>query len=196
MMYMLRNTLLTLLISVLLMNSRDAISQTLSWKPISATATFETGDSWSSDGVAYRLFGVQSCLRGSKVVGADGSDRDCGELSMMMLIRLVGQWHPLCYPVSQSADGHLQLVICSARVTSGPWSGSVIDLGTALISSGFAFAALNANGSPVNNGYRVSQMIAKKGRKGLWSLGNLHDPNEIIMRNLGAGDASDLGQKP
>ncbi|RUV08832.1 thermonuclease family protein, partial [Mesorhizobium sp. M5C.F.Ca.IN.020.32.2.1] len=27
--------------------------------------TLETGDTWVSDGLRYRLFGVQSCLRGT-----------------------------------------------------------------------------------------------------------------------------------
>jgi endonuclease YncB( thermonuclease family) len=90
----------------------------------------------------------------------------------------------MCYPVYQTKDGNTQFVICSARLTRGQSAGTVIDFGTALISSGFAFAALNANGQPVDQAYLVSQMIAKNTKKGLWAFAVLPDPNFIIMQQL------------
>ena len=34
------------------------------WFPIPPDATYETGDTWTAGGKRYRLYGVQSCLRG------------------------------------------------------------------------------------------------------------------------------------
>lgn len=153
------------------------------WQPIAASATFTTGDTWTSDGVTYRLYGVQACLRGTSFSSSIGEKRDCGAASMMMLIKLIQQWNPVCYPVYHNSDNTTQFVICSARVAQGT-SSTAVDLGTALISSGFSFAALNANAQPVSPSYLVSQMMAKKQQRGLWASPDMPDPNEAIMRNL------------
>lgn len=160
-----------------------AQQQRPAWQPIAASATFTTGDTWTSEGITYRLYGVQACLRGTSLTLTTGDKRDCGAASMMMLIKLVQQWHPVCYPVYHNADNTTQFVICSARVAQNN-STTVVDLGTALISSGFSFASLNANAHPVNPAYLVSQMMAKKQQRGLWASPNLPDPNEAIMQNL------------
>ena len=35
------------------------------WHAIPADAVYETGDTWSAGDIRYRLYGVQSCLRGT-----------------------------------------------------------------------------------------------------------------------------------
>jgi hypothetical protein len=45
--------------------------------------TLETGDTWTSDGKRYRLYGAQSCLRGTFYTDNHGQKRDCGEASLL-----------------------------------------------------------------------------------------------------------------
>lgn len=160
------------------------------WRPIVQDATFLTGDTWIKNQITYRLYGVQACIRGTTFTNTQGARSDCGDASMLMLVNLVNDWRPMCYPVYQTKDGNTQFVICSARLTRGQSAGAVIDLGTALISSGFAFASLNANGQPVNQAYLVSQMVAKNKKKGLWAFADVPDPNFIIMQKLKASAAT------
>ncbi len=163
------------------------------WKPIAPDAMFLTGDTWTKDQITYRLYGVQACIRGTTFTNEQNTRSDCGDASMLMLVNLVNDWKPMCYPVYQSPDARSQFVICSARITRGQSAGAVIDLGTALISSGFAFASLNVSGQPVDQAYLVSQMVAKNKKKGLWAFADLPDPNFIIMQKL---KASDTPSKP
>ena len=175
------------LICVFFAFSSQTLGQTAEkplWRPIAPDAMFLTGDTWIKDLTTYRLYGVQACIRGTTFTNEQNTKSDCGDASMLMLVNLVNDWNPMCYPVYQTQDAQTQFLICSARITRGQSAGAVIDLGTALISSGFAFASLNANGQPVDQAYLVSQMVAKNKKRGLWAFADLPDPNFIIMQKL------------
>lgn len=154
------------------------------WQPVPADSTFSTGDTWDSNGVRYRLYGVQSCLRGTFYTDQTGKRRDCGEASMFMLASLMQDLKPLCYAVAQTRDGATRFVICSAVLTRGGNAGKTLDVGTMLISSGFGFAALKPDGQPVNMGYAVAQNMAEEKRKGLWAFSDLPDPNAALLQAL------------
>jgi endonuclease YncB( thermonuclease family) len=155
-----------------------------SWQPVATDSTFTTGDTWDSNGVRYRLYGVQSCLRGTTYTDHTGNRKDCGEASMFMLASLIQDLKPLCYAVAQTRDGSTRFVICSAVLTRGGNAGKTLDVGTMLISSGFGFAALKPDGQPVNMGYAVAQNMAEEKRKGLWAFNDLPDPNAALLQAL------------
>lgn len=155
-----------------------------SWLPVPADSTFSTGDTWNSNGVRYRLYGVQSCLRGTAYTDHVGNRKDCGEASMFMLASVMQDLKPLCYAVAQTRDGSTQFVICSAVLTKGSNAGKTLDIGTVLISSGFGFAALKPDGQPVNSAYAVAQNMAEEKRKGLWAFSDLPDPNAALLQAL------------
>lgn len=159
------------------------------WFPVPASAAFETGDSWSAGGITYRLYGVQSCLRGTRFTNAHGVQHDCGEASLAMLVSLIRDLRPQCYEAASIAQPRTSYVFCFATLTQGAGAGSRIDLGTALISTGFAFAALKADGTPVHPPYAVAQGVARQSRAGLWAFPDMPDPNLIIQRALHPGAA-------
>lgn len=146
--------------------------------------TFITGDTWSSKGVTYRLYGVQSCLRGTYFTNLYGLKRDCGEASMAMTIAMIRDLKPVCYTAVQTQDASTQFVVCMATFTTGPNAGSRIDFATALITYGFAFAAVSADGKAVHAPYIVAQALAQKKHSGLWQFSDLPDPNALILQTL------------
>lgn len=154
------------------------------WFPVPANALYLTGDSWSDAGVTYRLYGVQSCLRGTSFTNAHGLQRDCGETSLAMLVALTRDLRPQCYDVAEQAETRTVFVFCVATRVAGAGKGSRIDLGTALIATGFAFAALKPDGQPVHAPYFVAQLVAQRAKAGLWAFPDLPDPNTIILRAL------------
>jgi endonuclease YncB( thermonuclease family) len=154
------------------------------WYPVPAQVQYLTGDSWSDGGTTYRLYGVQSCLRGTSFTNAHGLRRDCGEASLAMLIALTRDLKPQCYDAASLPQSRTALVFCVAARAEGAGAGSRIDLGTALIATGFAFAALKPDGKPVHEPYLIAQNVAQQARAGLWAFGDLPDPNAIILRAL------------
>lgn len=154
------------------------------WFPVPANALYLTGDSWSDAGVTYRLYGVQSCLRGTMFTNAHGLQRDCGEASLAMLIALTRDLRPQCYDAAEQPATRTVFVFCVATRITGAGAGSRIDLGTALIATGFAFAALKPDGQPVHAPYFVAQLVAQRTKAGLWAFTDLPDPNPIILRAL------------
>jgi endonuclease YncB( thermonuclease family) len=154
------------------------------WFPVPANALYLTGDSWSDAGVTYRLYGVQSCLRGTSFTNAHGLQRDCGEASLAMLVALTRDLRPRCYDAAEQPETRTIFVFCVATRVAGAGAGSRIDLGTALIATGFAFAALKPDGQPVHAPYFVAQLVAQRARAGLWAFPDLPDPNAIILRAL------------
>jgi endonuclease YncB( thermonuclease family) len=154
------------------------------WFPVPASALYLTGDSWSDDGVTYRLYGVQSCLRGTSFTNAHGLPRDCGEASLAMLIALTRDLRPQCYDAAEQPESRTVFVFCVATRVTGAGAGSHIDLGTALIATGFAFAALKPDGQPVHAPYFVAQLVAQRAKAGLWAFPDLPEPNAIILRAL------------
>jgi endonuclease YncB( thermonuclease family) len=154
------------------------------WFPVPANALYVTGDSWSEAGVTYRLYGVQACLRGTRFTNAHGLKRDCGEASLAMLVALTRDLRPQCYDAAERPEARTVFVFCVARRATGAGAGSRIDLGTALIATGFAFAALKPDGQPVHAPYFVAQLVAQRAKAGLWAFPDLPDPNAIILRAL------------
>lgn len=151
---------------------------------LSPEASFLSGDSWqiqsASAGPAatYRLYGVQSCLRGTFVM-AGGQRRDCGEISMVYLAGLARLGQPRCRPVAETASPRQTLVVC--RVVLG---GQEIDLGQAMIAAGFAFAGYAPTGEPVDLAYVAAEEIARKEKAGLWRYADLPHPTPILLGAL------------
>ncbi|MFW8642761.1 DUF736 family protein [Rhizobium beringeri] len=96
-----------------------------------------------------RLYGVQACIRGTTYTDKSGHKQDCGAVSLAMLAAIVKDTKPTCAPVAQLTAPvpnrpSTILVICSAHIGS-----NALDVGTMLITQGFAFAALEITGKPV-----------------------------------------------
>ena len=153
------------------------------WFPIPPEATYETGDTWTAGGKRYRLYGVQSCLRGTSFTNAKGVKRDCGEASLAMLVSLVRDLRPMCYAAANIDYGRTVLVFCFATMEQGRNKGSRLDLGTALISIGYAFASVTLDGRPVYSPYLIAETQAKNTKSGLWAYPDMPDPNAIILEN-------------
>ena len=154
------------------------------WFPVPETAVYQTGDSWTDRGVTYRLYGVQSCIRGTTFTNSHGLKRDCGEASLAMLIALTRDLRPQCYQAAAVAE--TKFVFCIASPKTGAAAGTRIDLGTALVSTGYAFASLRPDGKPVHMPYFVAQLVAQRSHAGLWAFPDVPEPNAIILRALNA----------
>jgi endonuclease YncB( thermonuclease family) len=153
------------------------------WFPIPPDAIFETGDTWTAGGKRYRLYGVQSCLRGTSFMNAKGVKRDCGEASLAMLVSLVRDLRPVCYAAANIDYGRTVLVFCLATMEQGRNKGSRLDLGTALVSIGYAFASVTLDGRPIYSPYLIAEWQAKNTKSGLWAYPDMPDPNAIILEN-------------
>ena len=164
------------------------------WFAVPAGAVFTTGDTWTYAGETHRLYGVQSCLRGTAFTNAHGRKVDCGEASLTMLVSLIRDLKPVCSTTGWRAETKTRFLVCVAQPKEGSAAGSRIDLGTALVSTGWAFAALNPDGKPVHAPYLVAQAVARKQRAGLWQFDDVPDPNDAILRRLQA--ATDLPVAP
>ena len=140
-----------------------------------------TGDSWAYDGKRFRLYGIQACLRGTFFTNAAGQKADCGEASLAYLAAVLKDTHPACAAVAQlsapaeAIDGTM-IVVCGAKVGT-----SVLDLGTILITQGFAVADYARNGQPAYAPYLVAEQEAARRKAGLWAFADLPHPNEILL---------------
>lgn len=137
--------------------------------------TLETGDSWIAGGKRYRLYGVQSCLRGTAYTDRSGEKRDCGEASLAMLAAYIRDTTPVCAPVAEIAG--TVFVGCYATI-----GNERLDLANILIASGFAFAALDAGGMPFHAPYAVVEQKAREGRAGLWQFDDVQHPSIQLSR--------------
>jgi len=81
-----------------------------------AGVAFSTGDTWTQNGHTMRLYGVQSCIRGTTFTNQAGMKADCGEASLAYLAALVRDTKPRCAPIAQV--GHSRHSWSSARPTS------------------------------------------------------------------------------
>lgn len=142
---------------------------------VSKNIEFQTGDSWKDNGSLYRLYGVQSCLRGTFAVKANGEKADCGNASLAQLAALFSTAEVSCQPVAIARDKAI-FVVCGAQLSS-----DTIDVGTALISTGYAFAATNLQGQAVNQSYLVAELDAKMKGAGLWGMSFEH-PVQLLLR--------------
>lgn len=159
------------------------------WYQVPSDAIYLTGDTWQSGGITYRLYGIQACLRGTFFTNAQGAKVDCGEAGLAMTVSLIRDLRPYCYNAAQQPATNTNFVVCVATLTSGTGKGSRIDLGTALTSTGYAFAALTPTGEPVHEPYLVAQALAKSKKIGLWQFDDLPDPNKAILDALRANPA-------
>jgi endonuclease YncB( thermonuclease family) len=163
--------------------AQQAMQSQSQWAAIPGDAVFETGDTWAVNGQRYRLYGVQSCIRGTAYTTADGSKRDCGDASLGMLTGLVKAWRPFCAAIATSPQDSTNFVVCYAD-TPTPQGSQRVELGTALIASGFAFAARTPEGRPVNFAYLVAEQDAKSARAGLWAFPDTPNPNAVLLNAL------------
>lgn len=151
------------------------------WFSFPANAVFETGDTWVADGQRFRLYGVQSCLRGTFFTNVQGQRVDCGEAGVAMLAAMVKDLKPQCAVSARAAD--LAYVVCVANVTV-QGQPTRLDLGTALIAAGYAFAALNPDSRPVHEPYAAAQAAARQAKRGFHAFADVPDPNAILLRAL------------
>jgi endonuclease YncB( thermonuclease family) len=152
----------------------------------STGVNFITGDTWEQDDRRMRLYGVQSCIRGSFFTNAAGIRQDCGEASLTVFAALVRDTHPTCSPLAQipayQNNPPVNLVICAAHM-----GDNSPDLGTAMIVQGFGFAAFTNQGEPVYEPYYVAEAVAKTNRAGLWAYPDFIHPNAILFKAVNPG---------
>ncbi len=152
------------------------------WFPIPSDAIFETGDTWTSRDKRFRLYGVQSCLRGTSFTNEHNLKRDCGEASLTMLIALIRDLKPLCYTTAQIAGDPTRFVICFATMTAGKNKGSRVDLGMSLVTLGYAVASTSLDGRPIHQPYAEAENNARRSKSGLWAYPDFPEPMAIILR--------------
>ena len=145
--------------------------------------TFLTGDSWQQAGQTMRLYGVQACIRGTTYTDKSGQKQDCGAVSLAMLAAIFQDTKPTCAPLAEvatptSSQPSTILVICSAHVGS-----NALDVGTMLITQGFAFAALTTSGKTVYMPYSIEEGVAQQSRAGLWAYPDIPHPNHVLFAN-------------
>lgn len=145
------------------------MAQQRQWAPIAPGSVFESGESWNANGKRFRLYGVRACERGRSFTNTADIKHDCGEASLAMLVSLIRDLNPVCTEVARDEKAGITHVICLALPDRGVAKGSRIDLGTALISSGFGFALRDASGQPAHREYSVAEAVAKRNRAGLWA---------------------------
>ncbi|GAA5666751.1 thermonuclease family protein (plasmid) [Nitratireductor rhodophyticola] len=160
--------------ALLLATTAHAQEETVSFPP---AVRFETGDSWQYDGRKFRLFGVQACIRGTVFRAPDGAESDCGMMSIASLAALFSTGSVSCQPVGRANDD-ASFVVCAALLDN-----ATVDVGTALISSGAAFAAVYPSGTPVSAAYAVAESIAKDNGSGLWSGHFTHPVAMLLDKN-------------
>jgi endonuclease YncB( thermonuclease family) len=159
-------------------------AQPSTWKPAAlhvfnfpqAGVTFQTGDTWSANGQTFRLYGVQSCIRGTFFTNAAQKLTDCGEASVAYLAALVRDAKPRCTAIAQAAEPPMNFAVCAAHI-----GNNTLDLGTVLITQGFAFAATDTAGKPTKFEYAVAESEASRAKRGLWAASDLPRPSRILM---------------
>jgi endonuclease YncB( thermonuclease family) len=137
---------------------------------------FETGDTWRFGNQTFRLYGVQSCIRGTTFTNSVGVKRDCGEASLAYAAALIRDVRPRCTAIARAGAPPVIYTVCAAHVGQ-----NTLDLGTILITEGWAFAATDGNGKPIIFDYAVAEREAQKARRGLWAAPDLPDPTQILL---------------
>lgn len=152
----------------------DALPQPVIFTPFPARASFETGDSWIADGRRFRLYGVQSCLRGTRFSNASGAKVDCGEAAIAILASLVQEAKAQCATAFR-VDAFNEVVACHITIGANRY-----DLGTYLTLTGWAFAAVAARGEPVHLPYFVNEVSARKNKLGFWQFPDVPHPTKVL----------------
>ncbi|MER8473648.1 thermonuclease family protein [Mesorhizobium sp. M1328] len=145
---------------------------------VSKSAQLLTGDTWRDGDDLFRLYGVQSCIRGTSAEEPNGNKIDCGNTSLAHLAALFDSAAVTCQPVGYALDKAV-FVVCGAQL-----NGETIDVGTALIATGYAFAATTAKGKAVNENYLVAEINAKMKRAGLWATTFQHPVQLLLSQGL------------
>jgi endonuclease YncB( thermonuclease family) len=136
---------------------------------------FQTGDTWKQNGQTFRLYAVQSCIRQTYFTNPAGLKTDCGEASLNYLAAIIHDTKPRCTAIAQAGQPPVIYTVCAAHV-----GANTLDLGTVLISQGFALAALDANGKPIHFPYVIAEDDARKNKRGLWAAADFPNPNKIL----------------
>lgn len=150
------------------------------FRPFPARAQFETADTWVAGGRRYRLYGLQSCLRGTSVTVSSGTVRDCGELNLIMAQALIRDTRPVCTSIKE-IDQNNAVVVC--QTTAGQRH---YDLATYMIAQGWGFAAVDNSGHLIVPGYRIAEESARSASAGLWSYSDMPHPVSILRQQAGA----------
>lgn len=148
--------------------------------PVMPPVAYVSGDTWDAGGRRFRLYGVQSCIRGTTYEMADGARGDCGLASLRMLAGLVETLRVSCTPITTGLDG-ATIVVCAGQSNDKP-----VDLGAALIVSGYAFAAETPDGRPVNDGYFAGERTAERAHAGLWAARSFPHPVRLLRDGAAA----------
>ncbi|MFW8642381.1 thermonuclease family protein [Rhizobium beringeri] len=148
--------------------------------PFPAQAQFETGDTWISGGRRFRLYGLQTCLRGTSVTISPGTVRDCGQLNLIMAQAVIKDTRPVCTTI-KDLDEHNAVVAC--QTTTGQRR---YDLATYMIAKGWGFAAVDNTGHLIVPGYRVAEESARSVRAGLWVYSDMPHPVAVLTGQTGA----------
>ena len=135
----------------------------------------ESGDSWTEAGTNYHLYGVQACLRGTSYTDLSGHREDCGDASLAVVAAFIADTRPVCTPVARVAN--IVHVVCYASVGKAQ-----VDLGNLMITSGYAFAALQPDGLPYWPAYAVAEQLARQNRAGLWRFDDVQHPAILLGR--------------
>jgi endonuclease YncB( thermonuclease family) len=154
-------------------NAGTSLAASPGYFDLNKTVTLESGESWSGQSGRYHLYGVQACLRGTSFTNRAGEKLDCGDASMAVFAAFIKDTHPQCAPVARVGD--LTYVVCFASVGKDQ-----LDLATVMISKGYAFAALDANGLPINPAYAVAEEEAKQRKAGLWQFPDVQHPAVLL----------------
>jgi len=138
--------------------------------------TILTGDSWEQSGHTVRLYGVEACARGKFYKDQNGILQDCGHVSLAMLAALLRDTNPVCTPIATiSLSRPTVLAVCKARIRE-----RTVDIGSMMITRGFAFAATTDQGEPVYLPYFAQQSIARRSRSGLWAFNDVPVPSRGV----------------
>lgn len=138
--------------------------------------TLLSGDAWVQDKIKYQLFGVQSCLRGTFFINVKNTKVDCGEASMKILASFFNDVATICRPMLSSDN--TVFVDCKIQVKN-----EIVDLGTALVSVGFHFSAIDfKDNTPLNITYDAAEKLAFKAKVGLWAFDTFPHPVEILKK--------------
>lgn len=135
--------------------------------------TLETGDTWNDGAKRYRIYGIQSCIRGTFYTDNSGQKQDCGDASLAVLAAFIKDTKPVCAPAAETSK--LTYVVCYATV-----GNQRLDLATSIVTQGFAFAALNENGMPVFPAYAVAEQEARSRKAGLWQFSDVQHPSILL----------------
>jgi endonuclease YncB( thermonuclease family) len=140
--------------------------------------TFLTGDSWDQGGTIVRLYGVQSCIRGTSIQ-TSGAVTDCGDVSMLYLANFLKNAPTNCQGVGTTQAPAQYLVVCKSQI-----GGQTVDLGTSLIIKGFAFASIDSANQPISYQYAVAEQEARTHKAGLWAFEKFPHPNVIMSEAI------------